>query len=1051
MPVPVPAWAADGFPDAKSLNIALYSSDGTGDNPAGIAFHAYRPVLFETYSRTATFASSPAGTQSTMSGSGTISSGLVVYDTAGLSGQTSDLPGTGYYQYTAVINGSAGDGVTPGGWVVLAHFVPLHTTSTQTSVSAGFQQAGGGTTAGTRQAPNSVNPSCPFFCDLANVGTVAWRPVVTVGDSSSVSVTNVLNAADSSGQTPRMYAIWAGVSASSSGQAVYTAAGVYNFTAPAGVFSVTPAATGSAAGAGAGNASAGGIEYGGGGGSGGEFATGSVAVTPLNNYPVTVGAAGTGGTAPGGNGGAGASSSFSGDSASITAHGGNAGLGATTSGNGTGGAAASGSTAPTHFNSGAGANGKTATYGGGGGSSAGTGSAGNAGSGAKGGSAPAGGGPGGTGGTSAITIVQSVSGKATKSTLTIKFASPLQAGNGLILTVTHISTNAGAVSSVVLSDSAHLNQEANQQINSLVPSQLYVFDIFGVAGAETSVTITGDSGSDQVLLAEAWEVAGMGSSPTVDANAGTSSPPSASTSSYSVSAATSDAPELWIGTTAGKSNTSFSVNSPSGSWTTSAIYGSNGGQTGGIRSGYQIVTSAGTLKYAGKFSHNVNWAALGVSYAPAAATPGSAPVIGPGGGGGGGLGPGGNGGPGYDGQVILTWTGQSGSGYGTPPLPAPFTGYSPATAIGTSSAADVNINGPDGITDVVNFLSSPPLLRVAGTAAQSIPSGSTAPTAVTFSGATVSVDNYACWSSGTCTIQRDGLYLAHGLVCFANAAGGTRQAGVAVNGVTYWGPPATPASAGATHVPKTQIFSLRAGDTVTLTCRQDSGSAVALSTTSATRLMLVWLGLPGDPAQPWTPPDTTFRWASGTAGENLGGGLAALMQTHLASDLGFLCNRPFLMAYQTIAQSGLSVGSFSTVTLDTVGGIVHGDTGDNYTGWSAGPSNAYVAPVSGWYLMAGEFFTTSSAAAGATVTAGVAASSSGGVTPSQATDWYQSLTATSTAGGGATVLGMQYLLAGESVMPQVQAVSFSGAYGTLTGASNGGTYAAHFSCIWLSE
>ena len=114
-----------------------------------------------------------------MSTSGSITSCQVVCDTAGYFGQTSDLPGKGYYQLTSVIEGAAGDGVTPGGWMVASHFVPLKPTATQTSVSADLLQAGGTVTAGSRQAPNTANDSCPFFADLVNVGTSTWQPAVT--------------------------------------------------------------------------------------------------------------------------------------------------------------------------------------------------------------------------------------------------------------------------------------------------------------------------------------------------------------------------------------------------------------------------------------------------------------------------------------------------------------------------------------------------------------------------------------------------------------------------------------------------------------------------------------------------------------------------------------------------------------------------------------------------------------------------------------------------------------------------------------------------------
>ena len=273
--------------------------------------------------------------------------------------------------------------------------------------------------------------------------------------------------------------------------------------------------------------------------------------------------------------------------------------------------------------------------------------------------------------------------------------------------------------------------------------------------------------------------------------------------------------------------------------------------------------------------------------------------------------------------------------------------------MGTSATSpDVDVNSPAGITDVINFLCNPPVFRISGTAAQSIANASVV--AVTFSGSSPTVDSYSGWSSGTYTVQRSGLYLFHGLACFAANGTGTRQAGVTVNGTTYWGPGYKAATSGTTNATKTQVFSLRAGDTVKFACRQDSGGSLALDTTAATRFLLVWLTTAGTPAVTLTPPDTTFRWAAGTS-SNLA---PALMQQHFGNDLGFLCNVPYLLAYQATPQSGLTVGSFSTVTMDTVAGIVHNDAGDNYAGWTAGASNLYTAQIEGWYLLIAEYVVT---------------------------------------------------------------------------------------------
>lgn len=132
--------------------------------------------------------------------------------------------------------------------------------------------------------------------------------------------------------------------------------GATSWQAPAGVTSVKVECWG---GGGSGGSSGVPAGDGGGGGGGGEYAAEpSVAVTPGNNYTVTVGAGSTT-ASPGG------TSSFVGDAVTVTAHGGSS------TNNRNGAAGGTGSTNTIHFNGGAGGNGSsTDTAGGGGGSSA---------------------------------------------------------------------------------------------------------------------------------------------------------------------------------------------------------------------------------------------------------------------------------------------------------------------------------------------------------------------------------------------------------------------------------------------------------------------------------------------------------------------------------------------------------------------------------------------------------------------------------------------------------------------------------------------------------
>jgi hypothetical protein len=185
-----------------------------------------------------------------------------------------------------------------------------------------------------------------------------------------------------------------GLNSGSSGNASFTAAGPFNWTAPTGVTSVTVQATGGGGGSGSDET---GNPFTSAGGGGGEYASQVLAVTAGNVYSGTVGAGGTAGAVGANNpGGAGGNTTFTGDAATVTANGG--GGGAAGGGSGAGGAGGTGSTNTTHFNGGAGGANSNTGRGGGGGSSGGSASAGNPGASGSttgaGGAAVTGGGPG---------------------------------------------------------------------------------------------------------------------------------------------------------------------------------------------------------------------------------------------------------------------------------------------------------------------------------------------------------------------------------------------------------------------------------------------------------------------------------------------------------------------------------------------------------------------------------------------------------------------------------------------------------------------------------
>jgi hypothetical protein len=399
-------------------------------------------------------------------------------------------------------------------------------------------------------------------------------------------------------------------------------------------------------------------------------------------------------------------------------------------------------------------------------------------------------------------------------------------------------------------------------------------------------------------------------------------------------------------------------------------------------------------------------------------------------------------------RFYTMWCGVSpslASSYGTvASLPVPFTGYTNTTTIGTTNTADVNLNGSNGIVQPMNLLANPPTLRVYQTLSQSI-SNLTA-TQVTFS-ASANPDSYSGFSSSTYTVQLDGLYLVHGITPWSANTSGQRRTGVNINGTVYWGPGYQACAAGTTISAKTQVFSLNAGDTVQLYSEQSSGGSLSLSNADGSRLILIWLGTEGAVSQNWTPPDLSFRWEAGTPGSALPG----LFQQHIANDISFLMQRPYLLAYQTVQQTGFANNTNNVVTMDTVGGIVHGDVGDNYGGWSSGSSNSYVAQVPGWYLVVAEYFAT---VPSTPTTASIAAclqvgSTSGGRTPNTTPDRYQQMYASSgNFSPGATAMGLYYLNTGESIQPIIQGLAYtSTTWNTAVSSGNN----SHIEILWVSE
>jgi hypothetical protein len=364
-------------------------------------------------------------------------------------------------------------------------------------------------------------------------------------------------------------------------------------------------------------------------------------------------------------------------------------------------------------------------------------------------------------------------------------------------------------------------------------------------------------------------------------------------------------------------------------------------------------------------------------------------------------------------------------------LPAPqatWTSSSPFTA--------ALMNGAAGIKQLMTMLNMPPLLRVASSGTTSC--ANTTTTTITYPAATY--DTYSAWNSGTSTytVPLSGLYLVYHCVPWA-AQSASARSGISVNGNAIWGPNYP---AGITQVlatAKVQILSLTAGDTIQPIALQQSGGA--LNAGSGAIFLALYLGQAGAPGALPTLPDITYRWMAGTPSASMPG----LLNSHLANDLLYLAQKPYVLTYQATAQTGIAMSTSTYVTEDTVQGIVHGDAGDPWSGWTSGASNAWTAPRSGWYLVCQETMMAAPGLSAGVNTAGFICSQPGLL----AYDSYQAATSNVTAGAacGAAGLNYYYLRAGDSIAPQISTVGTSAT--TTATYVNATAFNSHFEAVWV--
>jgi len=243
----------------------------------------------------------------------------------------------------------------------------------------------------------------------------------------------------------------------------------------------------------------------------------------------------------------------------------------------------------------------------------------------------------------------------------------------------------------------------------------------------------------------------------------------------------------------------------------------------------------------------------------------------------------------------------------------------------------------------------------------------------------------------------------------------------------------------------TRLLDLHAGDTVKLTTQHNKGANASLwndgSFDTPCRLVLQWMGASGVPSTLWTNPDPGFRWQAGTPGSQL----TSLFNARLTNDLNFLVSKPYLLTYQTVAQTALAANTSVRVSVDHLGGRIHNDNGDNYSGWTGSPSYFYTAQRAGWYLVVGDYCTTSTTGGTAMDTAAQVTQNNGH--QNSPLYWGQHMHWTTSFFTGATYVNLQYLRVGDTIGPNVQGQPAAGTWATAVSA----TQESNFGLIWLSQ
>ena len=222
-----------------------------------------------------------------------------------------------------------------------------------------------------------------------------------------------------------------------------------------------------------------------------------------------------------------------------------------------------------------------------------------------------------------LSLVQHASGAANTSTVTITLAAT-GAGNALIVAASYNDTGTDeALASVTLGGSGSGFSSQYYRTGAEI-FNLNIWADFSITGGQTSLVVTGQSGSTELLSVDVWEVSGGLVS--LDKTAAGEADGTGATWTSGATATTSVAAEFVVGIVAGQNNagSALTFTGPASPWVNESQL--SVATSDSQLCGYQITSSTGAFTYSGTANTtgtNLFYAAAVATFRSSAAAPGA--------------------------------------------------------------------------------------------------------------------------------------------------------------------------------------------------------------------------------------------------------------------------------------------------------------------------------------------------------------------------------------------------------------------------------------------